>query len=109
MNDPCGEEISVADLYRTGKKKENITRPRTLIVKLPNYWQYRKVLASTHKLKDSSDNGFISRELTKIELELEKKLLKCRYELIQSGQVAKENAKIRDLKLFINGQEHKLD
>ena len=78
--------------------------------RLSKYWLHsRKVLASTHKLKDSSDNVFISRELTKIELELEKNLLKCRYELIQSGQVAKENAKIRGLKLFINGQEYKLD
>ena len=109
LNDLCGEEATIADLYRTGNKKENVTRPRTLIVKLPNYWQYRKVLARTHKLKDSSDNVFISHELTKIELELEKSLLKCRYELIQSGQVANENAKIRGLKLFINGQEHKLD
>ena len=75
LNDLCGEETSVADLYRTGKKKENVTRPRTLIVKLPNDWQYRKVLASTHKLKNSSDNVFISRELTKVELELEKSLL----------------------------------
>ena len=89
LNDLCGEETSVADLYRIGKKKENNTRTRTLIVKLPNYWQYRTVLASTHKLKDSSDNVFISRELTKIELEQEKSLLKRRYELIQSGQVAK--------------------
>ena len=65
---------SVRDFYRIGKLYPN--RPRTLIVRLSNPWEMRKVLAQTYFLQNATPGVFISRELSVEDALLEKRLLK---------------------------------
>ena len=102
----CDEQVAVQDIFRTGKFKQTSPRPRTVIVRLTNAWQYRKILARCHRLKESQFDAYVSEEPTPEELDAEKKVLKLRYDLVKRGQIIKATSKIRQI-LYVDNQEYK--
>ena len=94
----------IQDVYRAGKVKPNSGKSRSIIVKLNSVWSARKLLSKAYKLKDYSSAVFLSKSLTKTGQELERTLLKKRFELSESGH-DKSLIKIRDLKLYLDDQE----
>ena len=94
----------IQDVYRAGRVKPNSGKSRSIIVKLNSAWSARKLLSKAYKLKDYSSAVFLSKSLTKTGQELERTLLKKRFELSESGH-DKSLIKIRDLKLYLDGQE----
>ena len=91
--------VSTADSFRMGRYKTENERPRSLVVTLTSVWDKNKIIQNSHLLKTYKNKIFISSELTSTERIVERKLLKKRWELIQSG-VARKDLKIRNLKLY---------
>ena len=91
--------VSTADSFRMGRYKTENERPRSLVVTLTSVWDKNKIIQNSHLLKTYKNKIFISSELTSTEKIVERKLLKKRWELIQSG-VARRDLKIRNLKLY---------
>ena len=83
----------INDIIRLGKYNENKTR--TILIKIPNPWQRRKILLSARELKTFDTPIFISRQLTREEADLENKALKRRREMIQEG-IESKNLRIND-------------
>ena len=73
----------INDIIRLGKYDENKTR--TILIKIPNPWQRRKILLSARELKTFDTPIFLSRQLSREEAELENIALKRRREMIQGG------------------------
>ena len=85
--------------------KPNSGKSRSINVKLNSAWSARKLLSKgAYMLKDYSSAVFLSKSLTKTGQELERTLLEKRFELSESGH-DKSLIKIRDLKLYLDGQE----
>ena len=84
--------------------KPNSGKSRTIIIKLNSAWSARMLFSKAYKLKDYSSAVFLSKSLTKTGQELERTLLKKRFKLSESGH-DKSLIKIRDLKLYLDGQE----
>ena len=84
--------------------KPNSGKSRSVIVKLNSVWSARKLLSKAYKLKDYSSAVFLSKSLSKTGQELERTLLKERFELNESGH-DKRLIRIKDLKLYLDGQE----
>jgi len=100
--------VLISDFFRLGKFKAENKRDRTMLVTFQSVWDRRKILSSSYLLKDYEKAVFISPELTAEEKLIERKVLKKRYELIQSG-IKRENIKIRNLKLFHDNVEVKIE
>ena len=83
----------INDIIRLGKYDENKTR--TILIKIPNPWQRRKILLSARELKTFDTPIFLSRQLTREEADLENKALKRRREMIQEG-IESKNLRIND-------------
>ena len=99
-----GEEPTISDCLRIGKNDE--TKRRGIIKKLPNIWTTRKILANSHHMKDypADYRAFISRELTHEERIIERNLLNKRRDLIENG-TKPTSIRIRNLKLYVDGNE----
>jgi len=96
--------IHITDCFRMGKFKADSQRPRTLLVTLSSVWDKRKILSKTTLLSNFGPKIFISPALSPSEINIEKRILKKRWELISKG-VERKNIKIRSLKLFVNDEE----
>ena len=98
-----GMASTVIDCYRRGKFVKGKTRP--LIVTFPSVWDVRKTVSKSIELSFwKSKRILIVPELSPLDKEKEKAILKQRYDLIQSG-VPSNELKIRKLKLFRNDKE----
>ena len=51
-------QAAIQDIFRAGKFKQGSPRPRTVIVRLTNAWQYRQILASCHRLKETQFDAY---------------------------------------------------
>ena len=101
-------ETNISFIERIGKPRRapksdqrSPQRARTALVTVSTSWD------SVHLLKDFKSRVYISAALTKLEKEIENELLKKRRELINIGE-KKVNNRIRNLKLFVNDTEIKL-
>ena len=92
---------SLAGVKRPGPFKQNAPRPRSLLVTFKNAWTAGKCLMKGHLLRNHAYPGFICKSLTKYEETIEKRLLKKRWDLIQTN-IPREKLKIRNLKLYHN-------
>ena len=99
-------EVEVENIFRAGKFHPEKSRPRSLIVKFRNVWTVRKILAKASLLKNFGSAVFISKSLNESERRTERSILKKRRELIDSG-VSASSLKIRNLKLYQDGEEVK--
>jgi len=96
--------INITDCFRLGKFKKDAHRPRTLLVTLTSIWDKRKILSKATLLSTFGENIFISPALSPSEINIEKKILKKRWQLISDGTDRKQ-IKIKNLKLFVNEKE----
>ena len=83
----------INDIIRLGKYDENKTR--TILIKIPNPWQRRKILLSARELKAFDTPIFLSRQLSREDADLENKALKRRQEIIQEG-IESKNLRVND-------------
>ena len=95
-------DVNIENVFRLGKVGTTRNRPRMVIERFRNPYLASICFAKGYKLRDYGGNVFIYKSLSPDEIELEKKLLKRRYELIQSG-IDKSALKIRNLKVYENG------
>ena len=109
-----GIETNTSFIERIGKprrapKREQPSpqRPRTALVTVSTSWDAKRILDRADLLKDFKSRVYISAALTKQEEEIENELLKKKRELIKNGE-KKDNIRIRNLKLFVNDTEIKL-
>jgi len=98
----------ITDCFRLGKYKKESKRPRYVLVTFSSVWDRNMVLQSSKLLSNFQAKVFISPALNTQEMEIEKALLKKRYELISSG-VNREQIKIKNLKLFVDDKQLPLD
>ena len=94
-------ETTFTDIVRLEESDEKKTHTNPL--KNPNPWQRRIFLSSANKLKIFDRTVFVSRELCKMEAELENKDLIRRRELFNRG-VEPKNIRVRDGGLFIRNE-----
>ena len=95
----------INDIIRLGKYDENKTR--TILIKIPNPWQRRKIFLSAREFKTFDTPILLSRQLTCEEADLENKALKRRREMIQEG-IESKNLRINDSILYQRSQAHGL-
>ena len=107
--DHLGEKIHIKDCHRLGMIKKDNPRPRTMIVTLSNPWDVRKLIAKSHQLKTHNSKIFLSRCLSPADREIEKILLHKRWKLINEENIDRRRIKIRELKLFVDDKEHKIN
>ena len=88
----------INDCRRLGTYKVNKCRP--ILIKLANSWDKRILLMSLSKLRNYNKKVYISKELTPQEVQIENKLLKRRLELLQTGNINRNEIKIQNLKRF---------
>ena len=97
----------ITNIRRLGRFDNTKKRPRTILLTVDNAWTARKILARAPMLKDFQLDGnaiFISKSLSIVDQEKERKLLLKRRELIESGHDRK-NIKIRNQTLLLNNTE----
>jgi len=94
----------ITDCYRLGKFNKDRKRPRSLLLTFSSVWDRNMVLQSAKSLSSFKDKIFLSPALSPAELEVEKKILRKRWQLLNEG-VEKKNIKIRSLKLLVDGKE----
>ena len=85
---------------RLGTYKENKCRP--IIIKLVNSWDKCILLNSLSKLRNYNEKVYKSKDITPQDVQIENKLLKRRLELLQTGNINRNEIKIQNLKLFNN-------
>ena len=109
-----GIETNISFIERIGKPRRapkseqpSPQRQRTALVTVSKSWDAKRILDPAHQLKDFKSRIYISAVLTKQEKGIENELLKKRRELINNGE-KKDNIRIRNLKLFVNDTEIKL-
>ena len=93
------EDPGIMDIKRLGRFDKDRQRPRTILVTLKNIWDVRKIVAKSSSIRSYDKKVYISKALSKSEIEIENSLLKKRRELINSGVEAKD-LYIKGLKLF---------
>lgn len=94
----------IREVHRVGKFNNNSQRTRHLIVTFQSVWEVNKILAAASNLKNYKHKIFVRRVLTEAERTIEKKILRKRWELIQSG-INRADLKIKNLKLYQEGSE----
>ena len=99
--------LCIKDLFRSGYVQGG--KPRILIIEFLTVWDARLVLTKAASMKNYHlPNIFINKQLNEKEKIIEKSILKHRYELILQG-VPKMSLKIRNLKLYRDGSEVKIN
>ena len=98
------QNVSMSDCFRLGKFKQDSKRPRTILVTFASVWDKNKIIQNCAALKDYKHQIFISPELSASDQVTQRKLLKKRWQLIQSG-ADRRDVKIKNLKLFNKGDE----
>ena len=102
-----GLNAKSSDCMRLGKFAEHKKRP--ILVTFNSVWDARICLSKAIENKFFETNRIlIVRALSRDEQEIEKAILKKRFELVQSG-IDRSQLKIRNLKLYNNGQLVTLD
>ena len=102
-----GTEIIVEDCRRLGKYTTGKNRP--ILVTFSSVWDVRKLRSKAIEQKLYQRDGIlIVPELSYDDRQVEKKLLKKRYDLMSNG-TEKSRIKIKDLKLYVDGQIVDLD
>ena len=86
-------DCEITELRRIGQQGN---RNRTLVFKVANRWHRSLILLSVAKLKNYSQQLFVSRELNATEAKLEMEILKKRKEIIENG-TNRTHIRIRDL------------
>ena len=101
---------TVENVRRLGRFDKERSKPRSVLVTVPNCWDTRRILAKAReKRKLLSDRGFyVLPSLTKAESEQENMCLKKRREMIANGTPATE-LKIRTIELLHNGTKVDLE
>jgi len=102
------ENCKITDCYRLGKFQKDQRRARFLLVTFSSVWDRNMILQSSRLLSNFESQVFVSPALSVKDMQIEKSLLKKRYELISSG-VAREDIKIKNLKLFVKDEEINID
>jgi len=97
------ENCKLSDCFRLGKFKKDQKKPRWLVITFISVWDRNMVLQSSSALSTFEDRIFLSPVLSPADMELEKKILKKRRELINDGANKKE-LKIKNLKLYYAGE-----
>ena len=98
------QETTIKIFYRLGQYKPSVTAPRKILVSLTSCWDVRKLLAAAPMLKTHPQKIFISADLSPENREIEKKLLKKRWEMITAG-ADRSDMKIKKLTLFCKEKE----
>ena len=96
------EHIQISDCYRLGKYSKENKHSRTLLVTFSSVWDKDMVLQSANSLATFNQRVFLSPALSDSDRLLERKILKKRWELINSGNERKD-VKINNLKLYLKG------
>ena len=92
-----------------GKKKDDSLRPRPIILRFHSTFDTRFILAKAYQMKTFSMPVFISKSLSTAEQVQMRKLLKKRHEKSTNEGIAKNELRIRNLKLFHGPNEIKVD
>ncbi len=89
-----------SDIFRRGKYKSDSARPRPIVVRLQNYWDVRKILASSYKLRDTGI--YVKQDQSFEDYTREKQLLKLRHDLslIPETEFKKSDIKLRNGTLY---------
>ena len=90
-------DCEITELRRIGQQQVN--RIRTLVIKVARKWHRNLSLLSAAKLKNYSQQLFVSRQLNAKEAKLEMEILGRRKEITQNG-TNRTHIIIRDLKLY---------
>jgi len=98
------KNCKITDCYRLGKFNKDRKSPRSLLLTFSSVWDRNMVLQSAKSLSSFQDKIFLSPALSPADLEVEKKILRKRWQLLNDG-VDKKNIKIRSLKLLVDGKE----
>ena len=101
--------VKIKDLFRIGKKKDDSPRPRPITLRFHSTFDTRLILAKAYQLKTFSMPVFISKSLSTAEQVQMRKLLKNRHEISSNEGIAKNELRIRNLKLFHGPNEIKVD
>ena len=88
-----GVDTSFTDIVKVGPNDDKETR--TIPWKIPSPWQRRVFLSSALKLKSFGQAVFVNRELSKVEAELQNKVLMPGRELLIQG-VERKNVRVHD-------------
>ena len=98
------ESPQIKDIKRLGKFVRNKERPRAVILTLSSAWDVRKILSKAPKMKNFHKPIFIKRMLSPEENLNENRILQIRRDLLNQG-TERSLIKIRDRKLFVDGNE----
>ena len=90
-------DCEITELRKIGQQQVN--RNRTLVFKVANKWHRNLILLSDAKLKNYSQQLFVSRELNATEAKCEMKNLTRRKDMIENW-TNRTHIRIRDLKLY---------
>ena len=101
---------TVENVRKIGRFDKERSKPRSLLVIVPNYWDTRKILAKAReKWKLLSDRGFyVLPSLTKAESQKENMCLNKRRKMIENGTSATELI-IRNFELLHDGTKVDLE
>jgi len=102
------QQCKIIDCFRLGKYRKERQRSRSIIITFASVWDRNMVLQSAKNLSTFEEKIFISPALSPVEMEKEKKMLKKRWELINSG-VDRKNIKIKNLSLFVDDKEVEME
>ena len=100
------ERPTIVDARRLGKFKpsfkEKRTRPRSTLLTVANVWEAKQILVKASLLRGfTKSKAFLSPSLSQEDIIKERKVLKKRRELINSGVQAK-SLKIKNFQLFLD-------
>lgn len=99
---PNVNSSSIKDLHRLGKFKLAQERPRPIIVKFLRALDAKAVLSDHNNIPSSV---LVKPDMSPERRNIESKLLKERYKLIQQG-ISRKSIKIRNTQLYVNNQLH---
>ena len=102
------DRSSLAVVQRLGPFKQDAPRPRSLIATFKNAWTARKGLMKGNLLRNHAYPVFICKLLFKDEETIKKRLLKKRWDMIQTN-ISRGELKIRNLKQYHNYMEVPLE
>ena len=98
----------MTDFFCLGKFVKNCTRPSTMQVTLSSVLDRNILLQSDNKLSDYEYKFFMTAALCDSDIQLERKVLKKRWQLITSG-VDRKDIKVRGLRLYVKGEIFDID
>jgi len=102
------EQCKITDCFRLGKFNKDRKSSRSLLVTFASVWDRNMVLQNANLLSTFKDKISLAPALSPADFQIEKKLLHRRWQLIQNG-AKKENIKIKNFELLLNGEVVKDD